>query len=213
MPRQKINVTPRTFYSRFAHNRKVYDAEGWLNDVEYCVQGADSAKDARRLAREQIAFKQANPSLEANGFKLEALDVNTFALIFPHGGSCTFEASDMRAALADVAKTYAFRQDIAEFVCAVREYDFPTREEIQALKVGDFTIDCFGKVAEVTQITAQRDDINGRAFVCYYTRFGSNNGAMSMSRKQDTITRTVRVSNKHTSAEIDTLEASLRNEL
>jgi hypothetical protein len=50
----------------------------------------------------------------------------------------------------------------------------PSREDIESLKVGDLAPDCFGRMSEITEIFAQKDDITGRAFVCYYTAFGAS---------------------------------------
>ena len=83
---------------------------------------------------------------------------------------------------------------------------FPTREDVQGLKVGDYAPDCFGREAEVIEITYSGDDIHGRAYVGYYTAFGSNHGRISMSVKQDCIVSTVRVSDLFTSAEIDGIQ-------
>lgn len=85
--------------------------------------------------------------------------------------------------------------------------DFPTREAIETLRVGDQAIDAWGHMAEVTRISCRREDLEGRLFVCYYTK--TDIGSMSMSRKQDRVTRTVALSNVHTSAQIDALEQGL----
>lgn len=90
--------------------------------------------------------------------------------------------------------------------------DFPTRDEIVNLKVGDLALDAFGKMAKVVSIFAQKDDIKGRAFVCYYTEFGGRGGSCSMSRKEREVTRTAAMSNAYTSAEIDALEENLLKE-
>lgn len=87
-------------------------------------------------------------------------------------------------------------------------YHVPTRDEIKNLKPGDRAIDCFGRPAMVTSIFAQNDDIDGRAFVCYYTRWGQNSEC-SMSMKEGRIVRTVRLSCLHTSAELDQIEREI----
>jgi hypothetical protein len=91
--------------------------------------------------------------------------------------------------------------------------DFPTREDIVNLKVGDLAIDAFGKMARVVGIHAQRDDIKGRAFVCYYTEHGFPGSTCSMSRKERKVTRTVALSIVYTSAEIDAIEKQLLAEV
>ena len=87
----------------------------------------------------------------------------------------------------------------------------PTREQVQSLKVGDFALDCFGKMREVVEVYAQKDDIIGRAFVCYYTKT-SETSSTSMSMKEDEIVRTADLCNKYKSAEIDAIERQMRVE-
>jgi hypothetical protein len=82
---------------------------------------------------------------------------------------------------------------------------FPTRDDVTSLKVGDMAPNCFGRMAQVSEITCQRDDVNGKAFVCFYAIYGSN-GTMSGSLKEDEILRTVNLSNHFRSAEIDAAE-------
>lgn len=50
----------------------------------------------------------------------------------------------------------------------------PSRQDIENLQVGDFAPACFGHVRRVVRITARRDDVNGKLFVCYYTEHGTN---------------------------------------
>lgn len=57
----------------------------------------------------------------------------------------------------------------------------PTREDVQNLAVGDHVPDCFGKLARVVRIFAQRDDVHGKAFVCFYTEFGGSGSGSTMS--------------------------------
>jgi hypothetical protein len=87
----------------------------------------------------------------------------------------------------------------------------PTREDIETLKVGDLAPDCFGRMNRVTEIFAQKDDINGRAFVCYYTAFGTS-GSCSHSMKEGELLRTVATSNAYTSAELDAIERKANQE-
>ncbi len=86
---------------------------------------------------------------------------------------------------------------------------FPTREDIDALEVGDMAPNAFGELAEVVDVSARRDDIHGARFVCYSTRFGPTS-SMTMSLKQDAVARTVALCNVLNSAEIDALEQRLR---
>ena len=64
---------------------------------------------------------------------------------------------------------------------------YPTRQDIEDLKVGDFAPDCFGKMREIVSIHARGIDINGKAFVCFYVKWGAHNGRMSGSLKEDEI--------------------------
>ena len=79
----------------------------------------------------------------------------------------------------------------------------PTRDEVASLKIGDYSLDCFGQMAEVVRVSFRGQDMLGRAYVGYYTRSRSGNGSTSMSIKQGCITRTAALSCKYTSDEID----------
>lgn len=80
----------------------------------------------------------------------------------------------------------------------------PTREDVQNLQVGDVVPDCFGRDRKVTRIHAQRDDINGRAFVCLYTEM--DNGSISGSFKEGEMHRDVALCARFTSAQLDAAE-------
>ena len=84
----------------------------------------------------------------------------------------------------------------------------PTRSEIEALKEGDLAPDCFGKWRRVTKVYAKGHDVNGKTYVCYYTEFGPG-ASISNSLKEGEINRTVALTGKFTSHELDTLEKSL----
>jgi hypothetical protein len=84
----------------------------------------------------------------------------------------------------------------------------PTRDEIEALKEGDLAPDCFGNWRRVTRISARGDDVNGKAYICYYTEFGPG-ASISNSLKEGVINRTVALTGKFTSHELDILEKSL----
>ena len=60
----------------------------------------------------------------------------------------------------------------------------PTRADVQGLKVGDMAPDVFGAMSLVVEVFAQQDDCNGRAFVCFYTAFGTDGGRMSGSMNE-----------------------------
>jgi hypothetical protein len=83
----------------------------------------------------------------------------------------------------------------------------PTRAYVAGLQAGDKAPDCFGGQAEVVEIVYRGEDAAGRLYVGYSTRFGVNGARISHSLKEDQITRTVALSNRYTSAEIDRLEA------
>lgn len=59
----------------------------------------------------------------------------------------------------------------------------PTREQIDNLMVGDIVPNCFGELRPITTIHAKREDINGKLFACFYTKFGDNS-ALSGSLKE-----------------------------
>ncbi len=89
----------------------------------------------------------------------------------------------------------------------------PSREDVMNLKVGDLAPDAFGRMSEVVEIYAgPKDDCNGRAFACYYVRFGIE-GKMSSSVKQDEVVRSIASSNHFTSAEIDAIERNFLNSI
>lgn len=68
----------------------------------------------------------------------------------------------------------------------------PTRQDITSLKVGDYVPDLFGRLLPIVKISAHRDDIHGKAFICYYTAFGRNS-SMSHSMTEDEIVPTIDV--------------------
>lgn len=78
----------------------------------------------------------------------------------------------------------------------------PTRNDIINLKVGDFVPNCFPTPRRVSSITARREDVNGRMFVCFYTDEGSNSW-MSGSAKEDEMDFSVcwKVDSLHTEME------------
>jgi hypothetical protein len=88
------------------------------------------------------------------------------------------------------------------------EIYIPTRSEIEALKEGDLAPDCFGQWRRVTRIYARGDDVNGKAYVCFYTEFGQN-ASITNSLKEGEINRTVGLTAKYTSHELDLMEKRL----
>jgi hypothetical protein len=89
------------------------------------------------------------------------------------------------------------------------EIFIPTRSEIQALREDDQAPDCFGHWRRVTKIYARGDDVNGKAYVCYYTEFGPG-ASISNSLKEGRINRTVALTAKYSSHELDSLEEKHR---
>lgn len=85
------------------------------------------------------------------------------------------------------------------------EYFIPSEEWIQSLQEGDFVPDCFGQLNAITRIHARGVDISGRVYICFYTRF-SETSTMSGSFKVGELHRTVGISGRHTSHELDQIE-------
>ena len=88
----------------------------------------------------------------------------------------------------------------------------PTRTEVQKLRPGDLALDCFGRWVKVVSIHAQRDDVKGRAFACFYLAFGRNGSTISGSIKEGELVRTVALSRLHGSADLDAIERKMRSE-
>ena len=90
---------------------------------------------------------------------------------------------------------------------------FPTRADIEGLKVGDVVPDCFGKPREVLAIHCRQEDEKGKLFVHYSTTLGEDRTcSVSNSAKEDRLERSVRASDLFTSAELDALEILARRE-
>ena len=85
----------------------------------------------------------------------------------------------------------------------------PTLHDIESLQVGNMAMDCFGRQSEVSQITIKSTDVNGKAFVLYYTNSRTGNGQISMSMKEDELVRHVGTSAKFTSYELDDIEKDM----
>ncbi len=89
----------------------------------------------------------------------------------------------------------------------------PTRADIEALQVGDLapssmSTDDPDGFEIVTEITHKGVDIHGKAFACYYTRFGEG-ATISTSMKEDELYRTLRYCIKRKSYELDQIEKAL----
>lgn len=85
-------------------------------------------------------------------------------------------------------------------------YFIPSRNDIDALKVGDQAPNAFGRMAEVVEISCRKDDIEGKRFVLYYTRTSATS-QMSMSMKEGRLVRHAGLHN--TSAELDAIERDM----
>ncbi len=72
----------------------------------------------------------------------------------------------------------------------------PTREDIYNLTVGDLALNPFGRYARVTNIFAQKDDVHGKAFVCYYVEYGPGS-TISNSAKEGEVTPSMAVTQKY----------------
>ena len=88
-------------------------------------------------------------------------------------------------------------------------YFIPSRDYIEKLEIGGLVLDAFGNWAKVTSISARKEDINGKLFACFYAEFGADS-TMSGSVKEDCLVRTAALSSRHTSAELDAIEQTLR---
>jgi hypothetical protein len=120
MAKLTINAVSRVCWG--ARRRKVWDAIGDADGVKYRVDGAATKAEAIAQARAQVAFIKANsPALEANGYTLQATHVDTFALVFPHGGSTIFGASSMLEALDSLAQSYHDHDTVPAFIAAARK--------------------------------------------------------------------------------------------
>ena len=91
-------------------------------------------------------------------------------------------------------------------------YFVPTRYYIESIRVGDLAPNCFGNVDRVTRITAQLDDWQGRAFVCYTVEFGASGSTISNSLKEGELHRTTRISHQHTAHELTCIERRILEE-
>lgn len=84
-----------------------------------------------------------------------------------------------------------------------------TREQVEGLRVGDFAPDPFGRLREVKSVDFRGNDVNGKAYVGYSVEFGLHS-TITNSIKEGKLLRTVALSRELNSAEIDQLEASMK---
>ncbi len=85
----------------------------------------------------------------------------------------------------------------------------PDETYIESLQVGDLTLNCFGNLAEVTDITHREGD----SFILFYTNLGHNGAKMSGDLVAGRLVRTTPLSNQYTSHELDDLEYELARRL
>jgi len=86
-------------------------------------------------------------------------------------------------------------------------YFIPTRDDVQSLKVGDLALSVFGW-ATVVEIFGEGDDINGKAYKCFYVET-SKGLRVSSSYKEDQLCRTMDVTRMHTSYDCDRIERDM----
>ena len=85
----------------------------------------------------------------------------------------------------------------------------PTRQEIQSFQIGDLAPNSLSKTWQpITEIYARKQDVNGKWFICYYTKFGENS-TISHSLKENELDRSVSLISNHTSHELDEIEKQL----
>lgn len=92
-------------------------------------------------------------------------------------------------------------------------YKIPTRQEIEDLKEGDTALNPFGEYGEITNIFARRDDVEGKLFICYYTKWGGNGSSISSCMKEGELVRHLGVCHHHNSHELRLIEKQLREQM
>lgn len=85
----------------------------------------------------------------------------------------------------------------------------PTRIQIESIEVGTLVPDCFGNLNPITKLSARGNTSEGRAFICFYTRFGDY-AQISGSLIEGKILRTVPLTCQYTSQQLDMIEERLR---
>jgi len=84
----------------------------------------------------------------------------------------------------------------------------PTRTDIESLKVGDMALNCFGREAEVVEVSFRGNDLNGKAYVGLKVEFGPHS-TITQSYKEDELVRHVGTSAKFNSHQLDLIEAEM----
>ncbi|MFA5071180.1 MAG: hypothetical protein WC511_02305 [Candidatus Pacearchaeota archaeon] len=80
----------------------------------------------------------------------------------------------------------------------------PTAEQIQNLKVGDKALNPYGVWEDIIEIYGRGQNVEGEWFVCFYT--GDNQSSISHSYTENKIVRTLPLTSRFTSAQIDQME-------
>jgi hypothetical protein len=82
---------------------------------------------------------------------------------------------------------------------------FPSRKDIESLKLGDLAPNAFGKLARVVAITNRREDVSGKLFACY-TVEGGERSTITNLMKENEVIRTIDLHSYFKSVEIDTAQ-------
>jgi hypothetical protein len=88
------------------------------------------------------------------------------------------------------------------------QFFIPSRHYIQNLKPGDKALDSFGHLKPVAEVYGRGDDINGHAYICYYSDWG-NGTICSMSQVEGQLTRHAGMSHYYKSFELDKIEKEM----
>ena len=88
------------------------------------------------------------------------------------------------------------------------EFFIPTKQDVLNVEVGSKAPHVFGRLSEVVEVYAKKQDINGKWFVCYYVKYGKH-GKISHSLKEDELDRTLALSTHYTSHELDNIETEI----
>ena len=88
------------------------------------------------------------------------------------------------------------------------DYDFPTREDVLAMQVGDRALSPFGELAPIARIIRILDDFEGKAVAHFEVRL-SPTSTISMRRREGEITRTIPVTGHHSSNELRLMDQAL----
>lgn len=88
----------------------------------------------------------------------------------------------------------------------------PTRNQLEAIQAGDSLPNCFGRLAQVVEVTHRANDINDKYFICVKLRI-SEHSTITDSYKEMQLHRSTDLSQLHTSYELDVIERKLVNEM